>query len=419
MQVNRLALGLLSLREVSHKLPVRGTGIRQPRAFLDVTNFRLHDAGAGIHTVVRGILESAEEFRAAGIEPVPVFWNPRKRRFESTTLGELGLETARHPAFPGGRRISPSPGDIFIGLDLYHASVLKNNSRFGRWRRRGVDAYAVLYDLLPATHPQWFPERFGEIHSQWLRDLMALTGVLTISRTVSDDFRNWMRLQGLQPRRDFVIEHFPLSGQPAPSRGKSEISQPRALRSIAEGTPRILMVGTVEPRKGYSLALDAWKQLHAMIPNLELIIVGRKGWKSEDIWNSLDEQQARGIGLTWLQDASPAEVEWLYRHSTVLLAASEGEGFGLPLVEAFSRGLPVMARDIPVFREIAGDFADFFPQEASSAELADALASWFRASQGTPRPDSGQVVASSWKDSAQGIIEIVLSDRQRPIPRET
>jgi glycosyltransferase involved in cell wall biosynthesis len=87
--------------------------------------------------------------------------------------------------------------------------------------------------------------------------------------------------------------------------------------------------------------------------------------------------------------------------------ASEGEGFGLPIVEAAKYALPVLTRDLPVFREIAGDASSYF--EATQPEhLASEISVWVsQIESGTAvRPDRMRVY--SWKESAQQLLVAIL-----------
>lgn len=86
-----------------------------------------------------------------------------------------------------------------------------------------------------------------------------------------------------------------------------------------------------------------------------------------------------------------------------MLAASEDEGFGLPLIEAAQHGLPILARDIPVFREVAGEHARFF-QAAEPQELADALQGWIEAGF---TPASRQMPWLTWQQSAANLERIL------------
>src|SRR5690606_1150894 len=130
----------------------------------------------------------------------------------------------------------------------------------------------------------------------------------------------------------------------------------RALRA----RPTFLAVGTVEPRKGYGQLLGAFEQLWAAGVDVTLVIVGKRGWTSAAAVERLEKHAEAGRRLFWLEGISDEYLEAVYAASACLVAASCDEGFGLPLVEAARHGLPLLIRDTPVFREVAGEHAFYF-----------------------------------------------------------
>jgi glycosyltransferase involved in cell wall biosynthesis len=136
-----------------------------------------------------------------------------------------------------------------------------------------------------------------------------------------------------------------------PSNGVSERAQ--ALIDKYRFRPAILMVGTIEPRKGYPEALAAFEHLWSTWPSdsPDLVIAGRAGWKTEALQQRLRSHPEAGRRLHWLEGLSDEEICMFYKTCRGLLMASHGEGFGLPLLEAAAHGKPVLARDLPVFRE--------------------------------------------------------------------
>jgi hypothetical protein len=116
-----------------------------------------------------------------------------------------------------------------------------------------------------------------------------------------------------------------------------------------EAVPAAIMVGTVEPRKGHRQVVAAFDALWQSGVDLNLVIVGKKGWMVDELATAIMAHRAFGQRLFWIQDASDAVLERVYELAHVLIAASMGEGFGLPLVEAALRGVPIVARDLGVF----------------------------------------------------------------------
>ena len=163
------------------------------------------------------------------------------------------------------------------------------------------------------------------------------------------------------------------------------------------------MVGTLEPRKGHEQVLDAFELLWRMGEEIQLLIVGKPGWHTDALAHRLRTHPQRGKGLHWIEDASDEYLERLYQAAQCLIAASHAEGFGLPLIEAARHGLPILARDIPVFREVAGSHASYF-DGGEAIDLAQALCIWLE------RRDAGQVCSSvglrrqTWSQSTQSLL---------------
>lgn len=250
------------------------------------------------------------------------------------------------PLLLAGRWVRPGAGDTLVLLDYdiaVAAAVLAA-------RRRGARVVAVVYDLLPITHPQCFL-RAGET-AAWLGWLACHADHLL---GISLDVERALRRQW--PERTSPPGHFLLGADFAPG-GASDAS-PRLLAAL--GPASFLMVGTLEPRKGHGKVLDAFERLWERGVDARLLVIGREGWLVDGLVRRLRGHAELGRRLHWLEDADDGELMAAYRRATALVAASRGEGFGLPLVEAQQAGLPVIAADIPVFREVAGDTARFYP----------------------------------------------------------
>ena len=105
-----------------------------------------------------------------------------------------------------------------------------------------------------------------------------------------------------------------------------------------------------------------------------------------------------------LRDASDSELEQCYKQADALIISSEIEGFGLPIVEAFQRGLPVLCSDIPVFREVAEDAALYF-QLDEPGQLSDVIKSFL--SMGTPIAGSSQRRWLTWRESTDQLLAAI------------
>jgi len=117
-----------------------------------------------------------------------------------------------------------------------------------------------------------------------------------------------------------------------------------------------------------------------------------------------------GRRLFWMQDASDGMLDRVYAGARLLVAASLGEGFGLPLVEAARIGLPIVARDLPVFREVAGDHAYYF-SSTSADDLAGALKAWLELYREARHPRSEGLPFVTWAVSTDELLDVVIGGR--------
>jgi glycosyltransferase involved in cell wall biosynthesis len=179
--------------------------------------------------------------------------------------------------------------------------------------------------------------------------------------------------------------------------------------------PAFLMVSTIEPRKGYEQTLDAFTQLWQEDNNVNLVIVGKEGWKDlpDDMRHTIPEVVQRlrhhselGKRLFWLEGVSDAYLEKVYESATCLIAASEGEGFGLPLIEAAHHKLPIIARDIPIFREVAGEYAYYFSGK-KAGDIAETIKAWLNIYKAGVHPRSDEMPWLTWKQSTEQLITII------------
>ena len=359
-----------------------------------MTTLAVFDAGTGIQRVVREIthqLGLAWDIPAR-VEPVRSTAGQvtLARAFGRSLYGVLDASAAVLPA-------AIAPGDVFVCLDLSIHDLPGLLRTIHTVRAGGGRAVVVIYDLLPVVTPHTFPEPTQRAFPLWLNLISAqCDGLLCISRTVADELLAWLGRNPPPRSRPLDIGWFHLGSD----------FNAVATTPPATGRLELLMVGTVEPRKGHAEALDAMEQVWRTGADVGLVIVGRAGWHTEALQARLRGHKEAGQRLRWLTAADDGQVSALYRGSAALLMASEGEGFGLPIVEAAHAGLPVIARDIPVFREICGDSAVYFTR----GTLADAVLRWLALHAAGRVPDPAGITAVSWAAASRRMAQIVLEN---------
>lgn len=350
--------------------------INRRALYVDLSIISRGDAGTGIQRVVRAIWQSLQQNENSIFEIIPVAGSSRGR-YRKIPGDCLQNPLKRLPLPIWGRRISPTHGDVFLGLDLSTTAVTRNRSHLSRWRKDGATLVFTVYDLLPSQNPEWFTERVRKNFNNWLEFVTRKADLLIcISRTVDRELTAWAECQNISKPRTAIIplgsslkDDLHTIGIPADAE--------EHLIWARQGTC-VLMVGTVEPRKGYDQALRAFETLWAepqVNEDYRLLIVGKPGWKTDTLQRELRNHPEAGNRLRWIDNASDEYLEKLYGASWGILMASRGEGFGLPLIEAANYAKPILARDLAIFREISPPNVDFFSGK-SAASLATAIRLW-------------------------------------------
>lgn len=121
------------------------------------------------------------------------------------------------------------------------------------------------------------------------------------------------------------------------------------------------MLGTIEPRKNHWFILHVWRRLIEQLGSAapKLVVIGRRGWECENVIDMLE--RCANLRGTVIEEADCSDERlhaWL-QHARALLFPSFVEGYGMPLVEALGLGVPVLASNLDVFREIAAEIPDY------------------------------------------------------------
>lgn len=377
--------------------------------FVDISELVQRDAKSGIQRVVRSVLREMLDHAPIGFTVIPVYARPEQQGyFKATQFTQqfLGLEPS---AAQQDEPILYGPGDYFLGLDLHPHLVYAQREVFGQMRARGVTVQFVVFDLLCSTMPQHFVSGSKEPFEQWLQVVAQSDGAICISQAVAQELEVWFAQRGVEHPKGFKIQHFSLGSDlkgSVPSMGRAETEQ--QLLDRLKGQNNFLMVGTLEPRKGHAHALAAFELLWQAQQAVNLVIVGKQGWLVDDLVQKLQQHPLAGKQLFWVQGASDELLEQLYGVSRCLVVPSEGEGFGLPLIEAAYYNLPIIARDLPVFKEIAQDHAYYFAGFEPRA-LAQAVQDWLVLYQRGEQPASGSIQRLTWKQSTQQLLKTVFN----------
>jgi glycosyltransferase involved in cell wall biosynthesis len=251
----------------------------------------------------------------------------------------------------------------------------------------------TVHDTVPWTHPETLTARGVSWHRSMIaRAAHRATGLVVPTRAVADELAVLVDV-GVPVR---VVPH----GVRVPT-GEAELDLPASY---------VLAVGTIEPRKGIDVLVDAV----AAIEGVVLVVAGQPGWGGVDPRELAAERGLPPERVRVLGKVTDAELATVLRRASVLAVPSLAEGFGLGLLEAMAAGVPVVHTDVPALVEVAGGAGLIVPR-GDSAALAKAL----REVLGSPELAAGLIrrgrdraKAFTWKSAAEAVWAIHRHNRE-------
>jgi glycosyltransferase involved in cell wall biosynthesis len=208
--------------------------------------------------------------------------------------------------------------------------------------------------------------------------------IIAVSKSTAEDIQNFFQSPAL--RAKIVYE-------------AAEKDQRLNLqREISD--PYFVFVGTNEPRKNLARLLEGYDQYRKSGGSLRLVIAGSVGWGEE----TKPIEGAKVLGYV-----DDHRLDGLIRFSTALVLPSLYEGFGLPILEALQRGVPVIASNVSSMPELAGE-AGILVNPLVPAEISDAMARMSDSNlrDAYAKQSLSQASKFSWENAAKETLSIIL-----------
>ncbi len=240
-----------------------------------------------------------------------------------------------------GRQIinSDKPDTFWAPCDILPSGLSKN-------------IYKVLsvHDLTYIFFPQTMENYNRLIHKMFFKkSLLNANRIITM---VNYTKKALIDLFNIKPEKITVI----YEGVDEKFRQYDRSEVTKILNNYKINRPYILAVGTLEPKKNYPLLLKAFQSLKL---DWDLIIIGKKGWKSQEIYNTIDKlgikNKVKILGYVSIED-----LPYFYNGAEIFVFPSLYEGFGLPLLEAMACGVPVICSNSSSLPEIGKDAVLYF-----------------------------------------------------------
>lgn len=245
-----------------------------------------------------------------------------------------------------GTRRSQHAGSVY--LNVGHTGL--DSAALPAWlAHAGLRPIFMVHDLIPLTHPEYCRAGEDDKHRRRIEHLLACgAGVIGNSADTIAALSHFAALRGAAMPTTLVA---PLG---AGVRRQQRGTPPRL-------HPYFVMLGTIEGRKNHLIILNLWRTLAARhgAEAPHLVIIGQRGWESEQAVDMLERCAPLRSLVTELPECGDAMLSAYLDHARALLFPSFVEGYGMPLIEALDQGTPVIASDLPVFRELVGDIPDY------------------------------------------------------------
>jgi glycosyltransferase involved in cell wall biosynthesis len=223
--------------------------------------------------------------------------------------------------------------------------------------QRGVKIVQFVYDLGPVTRPHLagnsssFVDYFATV-------LPRATLLVSISEHTRRELVEWGAELGFGELPVTVIRLGDVFTAVAPVQ-----PAPPAVGDELGRSAFVLCVGTIEAKKNHALLYYVYKQAARRKISLpRMVVVGRRGWRTDDIYGLLTEDPELADRFVFFHDASDAELVWLYENCRYTVLPSFFEGWGIPVAESVSRGVPCLCSSAASIPEIApGAVRHFHP----------------------------------------------------------
>lgn len=236
-------------------------------------------------------------------------------------------------------------------------------AHFGPFRLdRSIKRTTVIHDLTPIYFPEYHSRFSHWMHKLLMPGFIKKADTLIVNSTLTKN----------------DVYKFESSAQSKTSIIFPDIDIPSQVEKATDAQGKYLLtVGTIEPRKNYTLLLESFKTIAKADNEIKLIIVGKFGWKMDHFQSIIDKHPFKNrIVITGF--VSRAELWDYYKNARLFVFTSNYEGFGIPVLEACYHGLPLLLSDVPTSIEIAGDAAVYFGkgnQQKFSKKAINILAS--------------------------------------------
>jgi glycosyltransferase involved in cell wall biosynthesis len=243
---------------------------------------------------------------------------------------------------------SVAKGAVYVQTSPHH---LTDGAKVGRiLQRENARFVCMVHDLIPIEYPEYARPGGADLHRRRIETVTRYAdAVIVNSAATGRSLQPWIAASG----REVATHVAYLGTEPLPP----------ASTKVRDGErPYLVCIGTIEGRKNHLLLLHLWRQMALTMQASEfprLVIIGKRGWENAQVLAMLDRCAELQGHVEEVSGCSDTRLATLLRNAGALVMPSFAEGYGMPVAEALSVGVPVICSDIAAHREVGGDVPDF------------------------------------------------------------
>lgn len=257
-------------------------------------------------------------------------------------------------------------GSVFFEVNSCWHTMPNRSYLLPRLKNNQVRVIVLIHDIIPIRFPQYM---IGQTLMRFMEFLMAhmtyADDIVVTTNFVESDLKQLFHELGLKEK---PIHKIPLGADFSFGDDKTSTNEvvDTSVVQMLSGKKFILSVGTVEPRKNHKVIIEAYEKKLAKL-GIDVVFVGNVGWEMDALVDRMKSNPKWEKGLYLFSGINDATLNYLYQNAYMVAFPSYIEGFGLPTIEALISGIPVACSDIPVMREVGGEYADYFHPDNANA----------------------------------------------------
>ena len=360
--------------------------------FIELSELAKKDAKTGIQRVSKNVLKLLPKISKKTC--IPIYSDKKTYGFKNSA--KLTEDKQKKDE----EYIEFISNDIIFFPELSIEQTIDKEEYLMFLKQKGIKIIYFIHDLIPIINPETCQNGMVELFPIYITSILnCADGAICNSKATADNLKKYIKENRPDRIEDFKIEWIHLGSDFENNSNSNGIPKDsEILFKAMESRTTFLAVSTIEPRKMYDQILDAFDILWKKNQDINLVIVGKNGWNTEKLVKKIENHREINKRLFKLSTINDEYLNKIYDKSSALIMASKAEGFGLGIIEATYNKKPLIIRDIPVFREIAGENAFYF-NGFEGKDLANTIEEWLKLYKEDKHPKSDNIKYLTWKES--------------------